>query len=131
MHPNIEHSIDASAGIVRLVYAGDATFEEWASALETIFSDATYRPGFNFLVDRRRASAPKPDDLRRMVVFIDEHMALCRDSRWAIITYSLADYGMGRMAQVLASDHPTVIEIFTEPDQGLHWLQERPRSDAG
>lgn len=130
MRPSIDYSIDASAGIVRLEYTGDATFEEWSSTLKAIFADAAYCPGFDFLIDRRRASAPTAETMHRMIAFIDRNLTFCEGSRWAIVTYSLADYGMGRMAQALASDHPTTLEIFTDLKEGLDWLAGPTPSDV-
>jgi CheY-like chemotaxis protein len=90
--------------------------------MRAIFADPAYRPGFGFLIDRRAAVPPESDDVRRMVGFIGRHRPQISGSRWAFVTSGPADYGMARMVQALASDHPTTLLIFETPAAALAWL---------
>jgi hypothetical protein len=119
---SIAYSIDARAQLVLVEYRANAGFEDWASTMEAILADPAYRPGFSFLVDRCHASAPTTADLHRMINFIGDRAGRFADSRWAIVTYSPADFGMARMTEVLAKDHPTTIRVFSDRDHGLRWL---------
>ena len=127
---SIEYSIDVRAQLVLVEYRADAGVEEWVSAMEGILADPAYRPGFSFLVDRRHASAPSTADLRRMIAFIGDRAERFADSRWAIVTYSPADFGMARMTGALAADHPTTIRVFSDRDDGLRWILEPSSTDA-
>lgn len=124
MAADIEYSIDVESGIVHLIFVADAPYEQWASTLEEVIARPDYRPGFDFLVDRRQASVVSKSDLRRMVEFIDRRVESFAGSRWAIVVSSSADFGMGRMGQVFANRHPTTIEIFRDREEGLRWLTE-------
>ena len=118
----IDYGIDVPARMVRLVFSGSVPFETWAATMETIFGLPDYRPGFDFLVDRRDAEAATADEVRRIVAFIYKNRAACANSRWAIVVTSDADFGMVRMTQALAYDHPTEIEIFHDVDHAISWL---------
>jgi hypothetical protein len=123
----LDYGIDVPAKIVRLVFSGSVSHEDWLGTLETIFASPGYRPGFDFLVDRRNAEAPTADEARRMVAFIYRNRAACIDSRWAIVVTSDADFGMVRMTQALAADHPTEIEVFRDMDRAISWLADSER----
>jgi len=125
-HPGITYSIDECEGIVRLVHHEEREFREWAAVMEALLDDPGFGPGMGFLVDRRAVGPLETQDLHRIVDFIgsrlDEGFA---DTSWALVVGGTADFGMGRMSQALAADHPTVIEVFRDPDEALLWLRRR------
>lgn len=120
---SIRYTVDAEAGIVRLVIGPSLTLDAWAEALRASCAAPGYRPGFGFLVDRRAAPPPTVDALRGMIAFIGSNRAQFSGSRWAIVTSGPADYGMARMAQVLAEDHPTTIQAFEKVEEAEAWLR--------
>lgn len=118
----ITYSVDSENGLAHVVYGPAFSFEAWEQAMRAIFAEPSYRPGFGFLIDRRGSEPPEPDDVRRMVGFIGRHRSEIAGSRWAFVTSGPADYGMARMVQALASDHPTTLRIFEAPAAALAWL---------
>jgi CheY-like chemotaxis protein len=118
----ITHTLDPDGGLVHVVYGRTFSFEAWEASMRATFADPAYRPGFGFLIDRRDAVPPEPADVRRMVAFIGRHRPQISGSRWAFVTSGPADYGMARMAQALASDHPTTLRIFETPEAAREWL---------
>lgn len=126
--PQISYSIDAAAGIVRLVYQGGPSFEQWRRTTETALADPAYRTGFSFLVDRRLDDAPSPEFVRRVLQFLWLRVSDLAGSRWAIVTRAPASYGMARVLKALGSDHPMPIEVFMDMKEAERWLQSK---DAG
>lgn len=118
----ITHTIDAESRLVHVVYGPSFDFEAWEATMRAVFGDPAYEPGFGFMIDRRATVPPEPADVRRMVAFIGRHRPQISGSRWAFVTSGPADYGMARMVQALASDHPTTLRIFETPAAALAWL---------
>ncbi len=125
-NPGITYSIDESEGIVRVVHHAEQEFREWAAVMDAILVDPRYRPGMGFLVDRRAVGPLETPQLHRIVSFmgsrLDDGFA---DTSWAIVVGGTADFGMARMSQALAADHPTVIEVFHDEEAALAWLRRR------
>jgi hypothetical protein len=55
------YGIDSYQHVVHLVTVGDASFEEWRNALLAVFSNSSFRAGFDFLSDGRRGPARSRD----------------------------------------------------------------------
>jgi hypothetical protein len=126
----ITYTIDETAGLATLTYAGTPTDKEFREAMLAIFADARYRPGFSFVADRRSVEAPTTDYVRRVTDFMNGHRTEMAGSRWATVVASLAGYGMARMGQVFAHGHPAELGIFTDLDEAVAWLVDRRRDET-
>ena len=123
---SITYRIDPVERLVYLTMAGDASYREWEGAMLAILADPSYRPGFDFLIDRRAAPAPTSDFIRRVVAFNREHHQELGGGR-AVVVGNTADFGMGRMAEILSEGEPSPIRAFTSLDEALRWLRAARR----
>ncbi len=122
--PRLSYFIDPAAPLVRLLYHGAPSFEEWQQTMEAVLADPAYRPGFPFLVDRRFDEPASPEYVRRVIRFLWLHVAKLAGSRWAIVTWTPASYGMARVKKAMAFDLPLPIEVFKDLEQAERWLRE-------
>jgi len=109
--------------MVRLVYQGGPSFEEWERTMRAVLADPAYQRGFPFLVDRRFDEPTSRDTLRRVIHFLSLNEAELAESRWAIVVSSLASYGMARMKQGLGGDLPMPIQVFMDMGEAERWLR--------
>jgi hypothetical protein len=119
----VTYRIDADERIVHLTMTGECSYDEWERAMLAALADPSYRPGFGFLIDRRGADITTPDFIRRVVCFNLEHQVELGGGRRAVVVGSTADYGMGRMAEILSDDSPSPIRVFKDIDEALGWLR--------
>ena len=119
---HLSYSIDSAAGLVRLVYQGGPSFDEWERTMQAALTDPAYQPGFPFLVDRRSGEPASTDYVRRVVDFLYLHEDQLARSRWAIVAPSPASYGMARMKQAMAGRLAMPIEVFMELGEAERWL---------
>jgi len=124
----IHYSIDPEARIVRLTHLGETPIEDYEATLTAIFRSPSYRPGFGFLVDRRRFGTPPTTFVLRLIAFMTSQREALAGARWAVVAPSPAGYGLGRMGQMLAETAGgfITVRVFREIDEAERWLQERP-----
>ncbi len=89
--------------------------------MDTIFVDSRLDPGFGIVLDRREVTrAASTGYIRRMVEFIDLKCEKFGRTPWAIVVSDLTSFGVGRMAEQIAS--AATIRTFRDLDQARHWL---------
>ena len=119
----VQHSIEADARFVRLVYSGAVTLNDLTKTMDSVFGDPAYQRGYGFLVDRRLALTPTTDYVERAVAFMRRRRYEVAGSRLAIVASSSGTYGMMRLAQMLAADLVKEIRIFKALDDAEAWLR--------
>lgn len=116
--------IDAAARKVLVTYQTQPTFAEWKAAIEPVFRNPQYRPGFSFLLDRTAVAQPATTEhIRMLAEFIDARLREQGVSRWAIVVSDLGSYGMGRMLEQI-SEYQYCIRTFRSLDAAADWLAE-------
>jgi hypothetical protein len=117
-------TIDPDQRLVTILFTADPSFDEWKATMEAIFAHPDYRPGFNFLGDRRAVrTPPERSYFERTVEFTNAHADQVRGARWATLVATPAGYGMARVAQVLADEGPIEVGVFTELSAAMGWLR--------
>src|ERR1043165_4042969 len=97
----VTYSIDPEARIVFVTITGDSSFTEWSEAMLKVLADPQYRPGFNFLSDRRQQTeAPSTPSAKGAAEFLNQHSSEMGHYRWAAVSNSPAIYGMLRMFSI-------------------------------
>lgn len=124
--------IDTNDGIVMLTYDDrDTTFGEWAAALDQILAHPDFEPEYGFLSDRRLAPAPPTtENVKNSVAYLHSQDRL-KHVRWATVVDGTADFGMGRMSELLAqgySDGRVTIRVFRDLHTAREWLLDRTRA---
>ena len=120
---SVSYRITPEEGRVYMTMTGVTSFEEWERAMLAALADPSYRPGFGFLIDRRAAPSPTSDFIRRVVSFNKVHQGELGGGRRAVVVGSTADYGMGRMAEILSESSSSPINVFTDIDEAQRWLR--------
>lgn len=119
-------SIDAEQHVVTLHFTGATSFEEWQATMDRLLADAAYRPGMCILSDHRDADdVPTAEHVRAVVEYLDRHADAFPGCGWAIIARDLADFGMNRMAEMLAERTHVSFRAFRQLDEARVWLADR------
>lgn len=120
----ITYFIDTAAGIVNLRSAGEPTAKDFAVAMQEVFEHSDYRPGMNFISDRREAGPMSKDYIRGAISFVGRHTDKLAGSRWALVVGPHpVEYGIARMGDMLAHEIPVPRGIFTSIEDALAWLK--------
>lgn len=128
----LTYSIDPDSRLVTLTGDQIPDFGEWQATMLIVLADPAFRPGFDFLTDRRRGEeAPTVEYLRRAVSFLDLNRGRLERCRWAVVVRGPAAYGMGRMAEAFSVDTSVEMRVFTEISDAQEWLGLRPAEVRG
>ncbi|TPW10121.1 MAG: hypothetical protein FD129_1995 [bacterium] len=124
---SLTYTIDKPAGIVRLHYSASPDWPEMSEVLKSLLEDPGHAPGMGILADRSRIDAPQTVGyIRQIIAYVRKHQKDFGDARWALVVNGAGPYGMGRMAQMLGDDIPTMdLEIFDDVAEAEGWLLAR------
>ena len=125
---NLTYTIDKAAGIVRLHYAEAPDWPDMNRVLDALLKDPEHQPGMGILADRGDIETPQTVGyVRHVILYVRKHEQQFGDARWALVVRGAAPYGMGRMAQLLGDDIPTMdLEIFNDVVEAEAWLRAKP-----
>jgi hypothetical protein len=121
----VTYSIDTDQRIVILTTIGDSSFAEWSEAMLEVLAAPQYRPGFNFLSDRRQqTSVPTTDFARGAAIFLQLHSAEMGNFRWAAVSNTSAIYGMQRMFSIYSEMKGVQARAFNDYQEALEWVHQ-------
>ena len=116
------YTIDRRERVVYLTTVGDPSFEEWRDTLLRVFSDPSFETGFNFISDRRRATAPDAEFVEREVVFIREHEREVGRCRWAAVVPDPATDEAARAVTNRARMEQVEVGFFYDLAAARRWV---------
>lgn len=123
------YQIGEDRGLVTISYESPVTFDRWRATMDRVLADPRFRPGFSFLGDRRAIeSAVSSEHVEAEVTYMVDRRAHLGQGRWANLVHASnkADYGMGRMSEILAELKGTLpVRTFDRLEDALAWLEER------
>jgi hypothetical protein len=119
------YTIDRPARVVYLATVGDPAFDEWRDVLLRVFSDPAFETGFNFISDRRRATAPDPEFVERQIVFIREHEPELGRCRWAAVVPDPATDEAARRVTSHAGMAEVEVGFFYDLAAARRWVFSR------
>jgi len=130
---SLTYTIDTSAGIVHLDYTAAPEWREMSEVLRSILDDPNHAPGMGILADRSRVDVPQTVGyIRQIIAYVRKHQNEFGDARWALVVQGVGPSGMGRMAQMLGDDIPTMdLEIFHDAVEAEAWLRAKPGMPGG
>jgi hypothetical protein len=122
--------VDPGARRATITWApGVPVFNPWMSTIERLLSHPDFKSDFAVISDWRSATG-SPDQ-----AFVDAFLVFCQSirrarrltGRWAtVIAVSTNDQsGMGRTAELLASESGSDARVFTSLDEALAWSTGR------
>jgi hypothetical protein len=127
--PGLFYKIDRQHGVVHILGPEATSPAEFEAVLEEVVADPEFDQTFGFIRDRSGLAAPPTEWIRRAVEIVAQFPEL-RRSRWAIVVTSAANYGMYRMAQMLADATTIEVSVFRRLDEAEQWLQETCNKDS-
>jgi hypothetical protein len=123
----IESSIDPAQRLITIRYTDPYTFQEWSASLTSVLSDARFRPGYSFLIDRRDVEAPSAEFVREIDRFKRARRVAFGPVQFAIVVNSDVGYGMARVEQMLNEVVGLSSRVFRSIEAADEWLAERSR----
>ena len=117
------YGIDANRCLVTLVTIGDASFDEWRDALLGVFSDSSFRAGFDFLSDGRRGPARSRVFIERAAAFAREHEEEFGRCRWASVVADLGSDDAARQLTIRAGLGRVEVRYFFDIEEARRWLR--------
>jgi hypothetical protein len=122
----VTYHINTDERVVYLTITGDTSFTEWRETMLEVLADPSYRPGFNFLSDRRQeADIPSTESAKGAAQFLKQHLAQMGRYRWAAVSSNSATYGMLRMFSIYSEMKGVQAEAFTDYEEARSWLLDR------
>lgn len=105
--------------LVHITVCEHPTYEEWEKMMREIFADPQFRPGFDFLSDKRGADAAgSTEHVEAVAHFYIRHEG--KMGRWAIVVQGLLAFGMTRMTESYCGGDR--VRAFTDMDEAMLWI---------
>ena len=122
-------SWEIRGSILVLTLVGECGLEI-TKAFEEAMTDPRFLPGTSLLLDvRRSADNPSSDEFRRRTELLGRRTARGLASRCALVIGPKPhQYGLARMASVHSETKGIELEIFTEMEEALGWLERAGES---
>lgn len=92
--------------------------------MEAVLAGPSYRPGFNFLSDRRmQTDVPSANFVREAADFLTRRSQEMGGFRWAGVAYNTPVYGMARMFSIISELKGVRARAFDDYDEALAWAR--------
>ena len=119
------YAIDRTERVVYLTTVGEPSFDEWRDALLGVFSHPSFETGFNFISDRRRATAPDREFVESQIVFVREHERELGRCRWAAVVPDPATDEAARAVTNRAAVEDVEVGFFYDIAAARRWVFRR------
>lgn len=113
------YEILSEQSLVRITIHDYPTFDEWEKMMLQIFADPQFRPGFDFLSDKREVhGAASTEHVEAVAHFYRRHEG--KMGRWAIVVQGPLAFGMARMTESYCPGDR--VRAFTDMDEAMLWI---------
>lgn len=119
---SVIYSIDRGERVVYLTTVGEPSFNEWRDTLLRVFSDPTFKTGFNFISDRRRGAVPDREFVEQEIVFVREHEREFGCCRWAAVVPNPATDEAARTVTSRAGLENIEVGFFYDLAEARRWV---------
>lgn len=119
---SVIYGIDERERVVYLTTFGEPSFEEWRDTLLAVFSDPSFKTGFHFISDRRRAKPPGPEFVEHEVAFVREHAGDLGRCRWAAVVPNRATDEVARTVTNRAGIEGVEVGVFYNLTEARRWV---------
>lgn len=121
------YEIIPSQSLVKVTYPYHPTYQEWTRMMDHIFRNPRFKPGFDFLFDKRGAGeAASNEYVEQTSRYYRQHSD--KLGRCAIVVGTLLAFGMARMTEGYCLDEH--VRAFIDLREAERWLAEG-RSNTG
>ncbi len=115
-------TFDKASRFARLTAEPGDTLAEWESAALALLADERFLPGMGILSDQRACEHFDIEDVRAQARFVQRHRDRLAGRRIASVRRAGAQFGMGRVAKILAERGGVRMMLFTDPREALTWV---------
>jgi hypothetical protein len=123
MHP--VYRIDNERKLVSLYWSDFPTMSELRQVVADVVADPEFRPGMNFLWDRK-PGLPNPADveyIRDAAYYLQLFAEQVGPHAWAIVAHNAADFGKARMLETMSDQSKVTIRAFQSRGDAEEWLR--------
>ncbi|HEY4733483.1 MAG TPA: hypothetical protein VIH53_02940 [Gemmatimonadaceae bacterium] len=126
---NPVYRIDVARKVVLLFWSEFPTIARLREVVEQAIADPEFRPGMNFLWDRRPGDANTAtiEYLREAVYYMQVMAEEIGAHAWAIVTHTPGDYGKARMLEAMTDVGKVLIRGFQSRGDAEEWLRNPVR----
>lgn len=123
------YSIDVGRRFVSLYWDEFPTLEQLREVVENAVADPEFKPGMNFLWDRRPGTpnTATVEYLRDAVYYLQILGEQVGNHAWAIVTHTAADFGKARMIEAMTDRGQVTVRAFQSRDEAEEWLRHPVR----
>jgi hypothetical protein len=119
------YEIMPAQSLVLVTYEFHPTYRQWTELMKQAFADPQFRPGFDFIFDKRGAGEAASSEYAEAVAsFVRKHAD--KIGRSAIVVRGALAFGMSRMTEGYAPQNR--VRVFTEMEEAKAWLRGAPAS---
>ncbi len=114
---------EPDAHVVHAKISGALDLADMQATVDAVIACPGALPQDGILSDHTQIAAPiTPPDLAALLVFLTLRADQLQHRRWAIVTASLASYGMMRALSVGAQRIPLDVDVFHSEAEARAWL---------
>jgi hypothetical protein len=119
------YRIDVSRRLVTLYWNEFPTIEELKEVVLEAVADSEFKPGMNFLWDRRPGLANPASSvyLRDVLYFLQILAENIGPHSWAIVGHNEADFGKARVLEAKSDGTKVTIRAFRSAGDAEEWLR--------
>ena len=127
MHP--VYRIDIARRIVVLYWSEFPSMAQLRETVEEAVTDPEFRPGMNFLWDRKPGEANKAttEYMRTALYYLQVLAEQVGPHSWAIVAHSEVDFGKARMVESLSDGTKVTVRAFRSAGDAEEWLRNPVR----
>ena len=126
---NPVYQIDTERRLVSLCWYEFPTLAQLRAVVEEVIADPEFRPGMNFLWDRRPEHTNNADVryLREAVYYLQLLAERVGAHAWAIVAHNASDFGKARMLESMSDQGNVTIRAFHSRGDAEEWLRNPVR----
>lgn len=121
------YEIMPEQSLVLVTYEFHPTYRQWAELMSQVFADPQFKPGFDFLFDKREAGDAATSEYAQAVASFNRKHG-DKMGRCAILVQGMLAFGMSRMTE--AYSPKDCVRVFTEMDEARAWLRSGRKSGS-
>jgi hypothetical protein len=129
---NPVYRIDVARNFVTLYWDQFPSIERLREVVEEAAADSEFRPGMNFLWDRKPGPANRAsrEYMRETLYFLQNLAERVGPHSWAFIGHNASDFGKARMLESLSDGTEITIRAFKSAGDAEEWLRNPVRYDS-
>jgi hypothetical protein len=125
------YQIDVARRLVKLCWSEFPSMALLKKVVEEAVADPEFRPGMNFLWDRKpgQANPANAEFIRGILYFVQALAERIGPHSWAVVAHNMTDFGKSRMLESMSDGTKVTIRAFKSAGDAEEWLRNPVRYD--